>query len=505
MKLTVILRLSFLATLPFQQTSADNILFLTMPFFGHLNPMIHVAGEMTSLGHTSYITIPERFLERLTPKNGVNYVIVEEYEEFKRFHNLLEKLLSFSGASRSETFRALQDTCDRYLFDEELFVRFQSINASMIVVDENFVSNCLAIIAYKLFTPFVLVGLHNQYYLHRTPWLIPFYNHIHHLELSTFSQRLANTLSVLQEYFQTFIGSPGRRVKEYVPERPDIDFERLLRKTEMFILDCDPFLDPALPALPNVKYVGGMGTRPAKPLQGELFKFVNASKNGVIVVSPGSFVNWGKEIHVRKLEEAFSKIKYDVVWKHSNESYSRPNVFLTKWLPQNDLLGHPQTKLFITHCGNSGQYESLYHAIPMIGFPVLADQPLNGRRMQVKGFGISMNMYTYTVDELVKNIVEVIENPKYKRNIAKTSKMFRFQKERPAEKAARLIDEMIQYGGEHLRSEYQDLPLYQFLMLDMLTLFFSAVFLSLCLTVVILRKCFILIFSNKVQKNLKKE
>ena len=352
MKLTCIFQLSVLAVLTFQLAVADNILFLSLPFFGHVNPMINVAGEMTNLGHTSHITVPERYLAIIRPQKGVNYIIVEEYAEFKTFYDLLEKLLSFSGQTTwQETLQALQKVCDRYLFDKDLFRRLKTFNASFIVVDENFVSNCLAIFAYKLHTPFVLLGLHNQYYLHRTPWLLSFFSHIHHIELETFPQRLKNSLSVLREYTQTFIGSPGRSVKEYVPERPDIQFEQLLRKTELFILDSDPFLDPALPALPNVKYVGGMGTRPAEPLKGKLLKFFSSSKNGVIVVSPGSFVNWGKKNHLREMEEAFSKIKYDVVWKHSNSSYSSPNVLLTKWLPQNDLLGHPNTKLFITHCG----------------------------------------------------------------------------------------------------------------------------------------------------------
>ena len=42
------------------------------------------------------------------------------------------------------------------------------------------------------------------------------------------------------------------------------------------------------------------------------------------------------------------------------------NVMLYDWLPQNDLLGHRNTKLFITHCGRNGQFESMYHAVPMV-------------------------------------------------------------------------------------------------------------------------------------------
>ena len=50
------------------------------------------------------------------------------------------------------------------------------------------------------------------------------------------------------------------------------------------------------------------------------------------------------------------------------------NVMLSKWLPQNDLLGHKKTRLFIAHGGNNGQMEGLYHGLPMIVMPFGGDQ-----------------------------------------------------------------------------------------------------------------------------------
>ena len=486
------LQLGILAFVLFQLSSTDNILFLSLPYFGHLNPMFKVAVELSNFGHSSYITIPEKFHSNFTTaKNSVNFIIVDEFREVAIFNRLCQNFLSFQGeTSEWETLQALHQVCDRYLLDKDLFLKLKSFNASLVIIDANFMSNCLTVFAYKLNIPFIVLGIHNHVNIHRTPWALSIFRHMLSSQPkgSPYQQRISNLLANVMDYFRSPIGSPGRPITEYVPERPFISFEDLFRKAELFIVDSDVFLDPGLPALPNVKYIGGMASQPARPLKGKILEFVNASKNGVIVVSPGSLISW--DIHVTKMEEVFSKIKYDVVWKHSNSTYSRPNVLLTKWLPQNDLLGHPKTKLFITHCGNSGQYESLYHAVPMIGFPVFADQPFNGYRMQVKGYGISMDMYDYSVSELIKNIEEVIENPKYKKSIAKASKMFRSQKERPAERAARHIDEIIKYGGSHLRSACQDIPLYQFLMLDIWAVLLSATFVILYLIVFILRKCF---------------
>jgi len=65
------------------------------------------------------------------------------------------------------------------------------------------------------------------------------------------------------------------------------------------------------------------------------------------------------------------------------------NVLIADWLPQNEILANNNTKLFITHCGSNGQFESVYHAVPMIGFPIYMDQWYNAKRIESKGYGTS--------------------------------------------------------------------------------------------------------------------
>ena len=48
------------------------------------------------------------------------------------------------------------------------------------------------------------------------------------------------------------------------------------------------------------------------------------------------------------------------------------NARLEKWLPQNDLLEHKNTVLFVTHAGNNGQFQA--HGIPMLSIPVFGNQ-----------------------------------------------------------------------------------------------------------------------------------
>ena len=43
-------------------------------------------------------------------------------------------------------------------------------------------------------------------------------------------------------------------------------------------------------------------------------------------------------------------------------------------VPQQAVLAHPRTLLFITHCGMHGVLEAVHHGVPMVGMPVFIDQ-----------------------------------------------------------------------------------------------------------------------------------
>jgi len=144
------------------------------------------------------------------------------------------------------------------------------------------------------------------------------------------------------------------------------------------------------------------------------------------------------------------------------------NVKILKWLPQNDILGHKNTKLFLTHCGNNGQYESLYHGVPMIGFPLFAEQGQNCIRAVEKGYGLQMDIHKFTADELVDNILNVIYRGPYKKTIGRVSEIWRDEPTSPRERATYWVEHVIKYGGRHLRGPAMDMPLYQFLMLDVI-------------------------------------
>lgn len=455
--------------------------------------MTLMAKELCKKGHNSYFPVPQELSKMLKASDGLHFIHLPDIIKMTEFNKV--SISFFSGHSKHtllDVQKLLWEVCDDLLFDVTWFNYLKSFQATLAVVDGVFMSNCLTIIPYKLSIPFVLIGSINLPTFHRTPWNLAAFPYVltPFSERMSFTERLQNTYIHMLNYFTPHIIAPGKSVKAYAPNKADIPFKELLHKAELHIVETDVLIDYALPAMPNVEYLGGMATQPAEPLEGNLLEFVNSSKNGIIVVSFGTLVNSLPKEHLDKMGETFKQLKYNVVWKWLDMNYSSLNVFLTKWIPQNDLLGHPKTKLFITHCGNGGQFESLYHGVPMLGFPVFADQPHNCRRMEYKGYGLSMDLYNYTVESLVANIKEVIENPKYKKNIQQASDIFKSRPEHPSERGARIVDDVIKYGGGFLRSYCQDMPLYQYFMLDILAFVLLSAAIGIAIVVFILRKCF---------------
>jgi len=164
-------------------------------------------------------------------------------------------------------------------------------------------------------------------------------------------------------------------------------WRELLLEAELFILTTDHLLDRPLPLMPNFIRLPGLSCKPSQPLPDELERLMTAAKDGVIVLTFGSAITILPDDIVKKFLDGFAQLNQTVIAKlRVPEGWTVPdNVHTRTWLPQNDILGHPNTRLFITHAGNGGQYEALYHGVPMLSFPLFADQHTNAQKTVEKG------------------------------------------------------------------------------------------------------------------------
>lgn len=58
----------------------------------------------------------------------------------------------------------------------------------------------------------------------------------------------------------------------------------------------------------------------------------------------------------------------------SRTSLEASNIKFISWAPQNDVLGHPAVKAFVTHAGSNSICEAGFHGKPVVCIPLLADQ-----------------------------------------------------------------------------------------------------------------------------------
>lgn len=115
------------------------------------------------------------------------------------------------------------------------------------------------------------------------------------------------------------------------------------------------------------------------------------------------------------LIQAFAKLPYKVLWKFEDDQMEgKPeNVKINKWLPQQDILRHPNIKLFITQAGYQSTEEGLLNGVPMLALPFIGDQTFNAKVIKHLGVGLHLHFPTLTEENFISAILKITNNPKY--------------------------------------------------------------------------------------------
>lgn len=303
-----------------------------------------------------------------------------------------------------------------------------------------------------------------------------------------FMQRLGNALFyVLNSCIDKFIVCPhyDRLVERYFGQ--DVKFYHLLQGADIWLMRVDFVFEFPRPTMPNIVYIGGFQSKAPEPLSSELEEFVQSSgEHGFILMSLGTLVE-GLPIEITsEIAAAFSQIPQKVIWRHAGE---RPNnlgnnTLLVKWMPQNDLLGHPKIKAFVAHGGTNGIYEAIYHGVPIIGIPLLFDQFENVLRMEARGAAKVVDATEITRQSFLEALQEVLQNPSYRNNMKRLSVLHRDKPMHPLDTAVYWIEFVIRNkGASHLRTDSYKMPWYAYHSVDVIC-FLTAVLLTLTATVI---------------------
>uniref|UniRef100_A0A8D2DYS9 glucuronosyltransferase n=1 Tax=Sciurus vulgaris TaxID=55149 RepID=A0A8D2DYS9_SCIVU len=387
-----------------------------------------------------------------------------------------------------EATEQFEEVCRKAVYNESLMEKLRETKYDVMVIDP--VVPCGELVAELLGVPFVNSIRHSvgdiiERYCGHLP-VPPSYVPVSMGGLTdrmTFMERLKNMMFtlffnfVLQQYDfqfwdQFYSEALGKRLcfSWYTTIQRPLGSQR--KASEIWLIRTYWDFEFPRPYLPNFEFVGGLHCKPAKPLPKEMEDFIQSSgEDGVVVFSLGFLVKNLTEEKANFIASALAQLPQKVLWRYKGKKPATlgANTRIFDWLPQNDLLGHPKTKAFITHGGTNGIYEAIYHGIPMVGIPMFADQPDNIAHMKAKGAAVEVNFNTMTSADLLSALRTVIYQPSYKENAMRLSRIHHDQPIKPLDRAVFWIEFVMRHkGAKHLRPASHDLTWFQYHSLDVI-------------------------------------
>ncbi|XP_062553450.1 UDP-glycosyltransferase UGT5-like isoform X2 [Armigeres subalbatus] len=356
-----------------------------------------------------------------------------------------------------------------------------------LILAEQFYQEAYLMFAHKYKAPIVTVGTFGfAHYMGPMMGMLNTFSHVPHeflpfLDKMNFPQRIYNTaVSLYEQTLRSFYYLPKQEAMaqenfKHLPG-PLPKIADLEQKVSVVLLNSYYPLTTSRPRVPGLVQVGGLHIKPPKPLPDDLKKFLDGAKHGVIYFSLGTNLK-SSDMPKEKLDailSVFRSIKQRVVWKYEDESVKGlpSNVLIKPWMPQSDILAHPNVKVFITHGGLLGTQEGVYRAVPMLGIPIYCDQHLNMNKAVLGGYAVKLYFPNITETSLRWALDELLYKPEYKKNMNRVSSVFRDRPVPALDEAVYWVEYVLRHNGApELRSAGLDLPWVSFMLLDVIGFF----------------------------------
>jgi len=464
--------------------------------WSHWINMKIIIGELVQRGHDITVMRSHAYTDFI--KNDMNNVnLFDFYVPYEPGMHLesMDKVLWASKLGAAEDMSVLKtayamvsfwyeqvsmrmDQCEHVISNSTIMNSLNATQFDLVLADPSVM--CGELIATKLNVPFVynvrtLPG-EIQFSLSQTPMPLAYVPMINteFTDRMNLKQRTINLLNYIVQQTGTRFGLSfmDPLVHKYVT--PNKGFLDIVADSSMWLIRTDFSFEYPRPFMPNVKFIGGFHCKPAKNLTDpKLAAWVDGADNGLIVFSMGSMVRSMHHSKAEMIARSLAKLKQRVIWRYAGDIPAGlgANTKIMDWIPQNDLIGHPKTILFITHGGTNGLYEAIYHGVPMLGLPLLVDQFDNMLRITGRGAGKVLDITKIDEHQLYKTAQEIIDNPEYRYAVQQMSELHRAKPMHPLESTIFWIENTIKtHGAYHLRPAAHDLYWFQYMMLDSICL-----------------------------------
>ncbi|XP_069693019.1 UDP-glucosyltransferase 2-like [Periplaneta americana] len=305
----------------------------------------------------------------------------------------------------------------------------------------------------------------------------------------TFGERIHNYIihSIFTFYYKYSIVSVQESVARKHFRETLLPYLDIQRNFSLLLANIAVGLDEPRPLSSNVIPVGGMHIKSRhEPLPQILQDFLDGAQ-GFIYFSLGVSIK-GEMIDSEKLKlfvDAFSELPLRILWKfETNKMGDLPsNIRIEKWLPQDAILAHPNIRMFITHCGRLSMLEAVYRGVPVVGIPLIMDQPSNLKLILDRKGGVHLDYHTLSKESILQAVKKVLGNKSYAVNMKKLSTIFRDQADTALDRAVFWTEYVIRHkGAPHLRPASTELHWHQYLLLDVILVIVFALVITFLIT-----------------------
>lgn len=460
----------------------------------HIDNFIHIANTLSA--RNNEVTLISPFPD-LKVHAKIKMLKSFDNESIKKMHsNYL-----FSDSHKTPNFTEMsQEICKKILTSDSISSFLKTGKQFDLVIINAILNECAVAIAHLLGNHTILFSAGP------IPCTIPSPAPLPHASVPSnilalpskmsLTQRVRNTasytfVSLAIKYY--LIPSVEKILFELVPNA--LHIQDSLNNVALYITNTDPVTVVNRPTTPNIISVTCAQCRQPKSLSKSLDKFILASgEQGFIVFSLGSndiSKNLPKNIKYSFLR-AFAQLKQNVVWKCEDDSLQTPpNIYITKRIPQQNLLGHPGIRLFITHGGFLSIQEAVYHAVPLIGIPIFADQPGNIAHMVEQGLAGQLDLMNITSEKILKEIKKILDHTEYADRMKVKSSIIRDHHKETVAHGANWIEYVARHDGATcLRTTELGMNVFQYYNVDIILV----MIIITCTIIIGLIKIFNLVF-----------
>ncbi|CAL7934259.1 unnamed protein product [Xylocopa violacea] len=368
-------------------------------------------------------------------------------------------------------------TCSQCLGNQFVRQFFDSNPQFDVTITEAFNTNCANALLHKVKAPLVLMSSHLV-----TPWTnddfgvpqeasyMPSILTASQLPLGFFD-RVSNLMIVLLQNLlvRTIFSWRDSQLVEKYGLGP-VDLHEVNRNASLLLTNSHYVIHGAAIHPHNVVEVGGLHVpKVVKPLPKDIAKFLDEAHEGVLYFNLGSLMKTATAPK-EKLElfvKVFNSLPRKVLWKWDVDIENlSSNIMLKKWLPQYDVLNHPNVKCFFGHGGLLGITESVKSGVPMILLPLFGDQFTNAKAVERRGFAMLLDFTQLTEENIRHAIDELFNNTKYTENAKALSRAFVDRPMHPLDEAVWWVEYVARGNGPYLANEGAKLTWYQYHYVD---------------------------------------